>query len=162
MPTYSKRDLQPPRHPPPDVVDAIIGRDEDDSDGGPMRASGTEDSPMRASGSAAALRAMGEQIDDAVELDEMERLTRALDPPRAPEQPRHERPLLREKAVQALPRDVLVAVQGLQREEGLHGVRTAQPIAAVPLELGQGGQRLPVRLRQLGLSVRVVVASELL
>ena len=56
-----------------------------------MRASGTEDSPMRASGSAAALRAMGEQIDDAVELDEMERLTRALDPPRTPEQPRHER-----------------------------------------------------------------------
>ena len=49
---------------------------------------------MRASGSAAALRAMGEQIDDAVELDEMERLTRALDPPRTPEQPRHERPFV--------------------------------------------------------------------
>merc|ERR1711965_1115211 len=88
---YSKRDLQPPRHPPPDVVDAIIGRpspspsrDED----------ATDDSPMRASGSAAALRAMGEQIDDAVELDEMERLTRALDPPRTPEQPRHERPFV--------------------------------------------------------------------
>ena len=91
---YSKRDLQPPRHPPPDVVDAIIGRDEDDSDGGPMRASGTEDSPMRASGSAAALRAMGQQIDDAVELDEMERLTRALDPPRTPEQPRDQRPFV--------------------------------------------------------------------
>ena len=91
---YSKRDLQPPRHPPPDVVDAIIGRDEDDSDGGPRRASGTDGSPMRASGSAAALRAMGEQIDDAVELDEMERLTRALDPPRTPEQPRHERPFV--------------------------------------------------------------------
>ncbi len=67
---YSKSDLQPPRHPPPDVVDAIIGRpspspsrDEDVTDG----------SPMRASGSAAALRAMGAQIDDAVELDEMER-----------------------------------------------------------------------------------------
>ena len=91
---YSKRDLQPPRHPPPDVVDAIIGRDEDDTDGGPMRAPGMDGSPMRASGSAAALRAMGEQIDDAVELDEMERLTRALDPPRTPEQPRHERPFV--------------------------------------------------------------------
>ena len=59
MPTYSKRDLQPPRHPPPDVVDAIIGAD--------------DESPMRASESAAALRAMGEVGSDAVELDEMER-----------------------------------------------------------------------------------------
>ena len=49
---------------------------------------------MRASESAAALRALGQQIDDAVELDEMERLTRALDPPRTPEQPRHERPFV--------------------------------------------------------------------
>ena len=80
MPTYSKRDLQPPRHPPPDVVDAIIGAD--------------DESPMRASESAAALRAMGEVGSDAVELDEMERLTRALDPPRTPEQPRHERPFV--------------------------------------------------------------------
>ena len=49
---------------------------------------------MRASESAAALRAMGQEIDDAVELDEMEKLTRALDPPRTPEQPRHERPFV--------------------------------------------------------------------
>ena len=103
MPKFTKRELQPPRHLPPDVVDAIIGRpspspsrdgaspdvvdaiigrDEDDSDGGPMRASGNEDSPMRASESAAALRAMGEIENDVQQLDEMERLTRALDPPK--------------------------------------------------------------------------------
>ena len=80
MPKFTKRDVQPPRHPPPDVVDAIIGAD--------------DESPMRASESAAALRAMGEVGSDAVELDEMERLTRALDPPRTPEQPRHERPFV--------------------------------------------------------------------
>ncbi len=80
MPKFTKRDVAPPRHPPPDVVDAIIGAD--------------DESPMRASESAAALRAMGEVGSDAVELDEMERLTRALDPPRTPEQPRHERPFV--------------------------------------------------------------------
>ena len=37
---------------------------------------------------------MGEVGSDAVELDEMERLTRALDPPRTPEQPRDQRPFV--------------------------------------------------------------------
>ena len=80
MPKFTKRDVQPPRHPPPDVVDAIIGAD--------------DESPMRASESAAALRAMGEVEDDVQQLDEMERLTRALDPPRTPEQPRDQRPFV--------------------------------------------------------------------
>ena len=90
MPKFTKRDLAPPRHPPPDVVDAIIGRPSPS----PSRDEADDESPMRASESAAALRALGETENDAQQLDEMERLTRALDPPRTPEQPRDQRPFV--------------------------------------------------------------------
>ena len=81
MPKFTKRDLAPPRHPPPDVVDAIIAFAETTS----LRCARPESAAACADG-------RGRQRRCRVGRNGAPHA--GPGPPRTPEQPRHERPFV--------------------------------------------------------------------